>query len=431
MAEAIVKLGERVAAWVETKFAPPMAAFAAQKHMFSIRNGMIQTIPFTIVGSVYLILAAMSDPTVGIAGFVLEALSPYNALLYAAFTMTFGLMSIVAAFSIAYYYAKVAGIDPLINGILALVNFLIISAPVTEGMLPTAFLGTGGIFSAILISIISSEIFYQLMKRGFVIKLPKGVPPAVIGAFMALIPGVITFTASWLISIVMGISVQDILTALIAPIVAGADTIVAFTVNAFITNLLWSVGIHPESITWSVTLAPMTANIAANAEAVLAGVHPRDLPHIWCGFMNERVCIYAAVQWPLHILCLRSKSERIRRIAWMALPANIFLIIEPFQFGLPVAMNPFFIIPYIAWGTFTAFLHYLLQLLRLMNRAYILIPWATPAFILAYVTSGGDLMWMLNLLFNVVVGLPVYYPFFKAFERRSLEEEAALKKGKE
>lgn len=57
----------------------------------------------------------------------------------------------------------------------------------------TQYLGTQGVFAAILISGCAVWLYNKLMQRNFTIKLPDSVPPAVAQSFSSLIPGSITF----------------------------------------------------------------------------------------------------------------------------------------------------------------------------------------------------------------------------------------------
>ena len=48
--------------------------------------------------------------------------------------------------------------------------------------------GRKGLFTAIVVAMITAEIYRQFIQRDFTIKMPKGVPDAVGRSFAALIP---------------------------------------------------------------------------------------------------------------------------------------------------------------------------------------------------------------------------------------------------
>ena len=51
-------MGNNFFSFMEKTLMGPMSKLANQKHLLAVRNGMISTIPLTIVGSFFLILAS-------------------------------------------------------------------------------------------------------------------------------------------------------------------------------------------------------------------------------------------------------------------------------------------------------------------------------------------------------------------------------------
>ena len=72
------------------------------------------------------------------------------------------------------------------------------------GFIGVAYLGTEALFTAIIIGILSTEVFIRLGKvKQLVVKMPEGVPPAVSRSFAKLIPGMLTvviFAVVWIIN---------------------------------------------------------------------------------------------------------------------------------------------------------------------------------------------------------------------------------------
>lgn len=92
--------------------------------------------------------------------------------------------------------------DPLSTGAVSLVAFIMtipqhtLFAPVkgaaeqiVNGVLPMNFIGSQGLFVAIVVALLSTEIYRFVHNRNLVINMPEGVPPAVAKSFLALIPG--------------------------------------------------------------------------------------------------------------------------------------------------------------------------------------------------------------------------------------------------
>ena len=66
------------------------------------------------------------------------------------------------------------------------------------GGIPISLLGSKGLFVAMIIAMLSTEVYRFIIQRNIVIKMPDGVPPAVSKSFVALIPGFIIITLVWL-----------------------------------------------------------------------------------------------------------------------------------------------------------------------------------------------------------------------------------------
>ncbi len=64
-------------------------------------------------------------------------------------------------------------------------------------------LGAKGMFIGMIAAFIAGEIYCRITKRGWQIKMPDGVPPAVSKSFAALIPAVVTLTVFLIINAIM------------------------------------------------------------------------------------------------------------------------------------------------------------------------------------------------------------------------------------
>ncbi|MEG2503660.1 MAG: PTS transporter subunit EIIC, partial [Carnobacterium sp.] len=164
--------------WIETKFMPPMAKLAEQKHLKAIRDGVISTLSLILVGSFFLIIANPPIPSWA------EAIAPYTANIVIPFRITMGLMSIYAAYGMGYSLAKSYKLDGVTGGVLSLATFLMLTVPVNvdallpEGqgigwVLPMNNLGGAGMFSAILAMIFAVESLRFFKSRNLMIKMPE------------------------------------------------------------------------------------------------------------------------------------------------------------------------------------------------------------------------------------------------------------------
>ncbi|HAK1159509.1 TPA: PTS sugar transporter subunit IIC, partial [Listeria monocytogenes] len=95
----------RFIAFMEKYFEPVAARIEKQRHISSIKNGMIALISVLIIGSFSLIISAIGNMFP--AGSVVKEFFVQNAAaLNLPFQFTFGLLSIYAAITISYSHAK-------------------------------------------------------------------------------------------------------------------------------------------------------------------------------------------------------------------------------------------------------------------------------------------------------------------------------------
>ena len=110
--------------FVEEKLAPPLNKMAAQHHLSAVKNGMMVTVPLTIIGSIFLLIPNI--PIDAIKSFF----EPYAALITTVNTVTIGIVGLVGAASVAYYFAEGytdIRIDSFITAIVSVSAFLLIT----------------------------------------------------------------------------------------------------------------------------------------------------------------------------------------------------------------------------------------------------------------------------------------------------------------
>ena len=91
------------------------------------------------------------------------------------------------------------------------------------------------------------------------------------------------------------------------------------------------------------------------------------------------------------------------------------------MFGLPIVLNPFLAIPFIITHTITGALTYGLTAIGFIGRMYVNLPWATPSPILGFLGTGGSIGGVIVVVINFIIGLLIFYPFWKAYEKSELQ----------
>ncbi len=426
--------------FLEEKLMPVATKLSDQRHLKAIRDGLMSTIPLTIIGGISLILASppvdpeLTKPTNFFNKFLLSwydwAQANANAII-TPFNMTMAIMALFVAFAIGYslgkHYEEEYGTDPLSSGVIAGVVFLLVAAPSEEGMIPATYLDAKGLFTAMIVGLTTVEITKGLLKRGVTIKMPEGVPPAVSASFTALIPMIVNVLLFYAINLILigtvGKNIPAAIMTALTPVLKGADTLGFMLIIVIIAHLLWFVGVHGASLVGTITGPIFTTNLMANAAVRLAG---EPIPYVWAKPLWDFVVVLggSGATLGLTLLMLRSKSSQLKTVGRVAILPGLFNINEPVLFGAPVILNPILGIPLVLVPVVNAIIGYYTIKLGLINRIFVLAPGTTPAFI-GLPLSTMDWRAFILVILLIAIDMLIYYPFFKSYEKILLEEEKA------
>lgn len=423
--------------FLETHFVPVAARVGNQKHLLSIRDGLILVLPLLIVGSIFLILGA----------FPIDAVKQWietniGGSIWNPVTATFGLMGLFACIGIAYRLGEQNKIDPLTSIALALVVYFMFTPfdiPFMQagkeigkvGGLNFAYLGSGGLFVAILSAISSNEIYAYIVRKNIVIKMPESVPPAINKSFVALIPALVVIVLAWGIRI--GFEHTDynnlhnlLNTILAAPLKTLVNSYLGLMVIIFMIQLLWIAGLHGSALVLGL-LSPVLLTLSEeNVEAFQAG---NPIPHILGGpFFDLYINIGGAGGTIVlaFLLAFVARSQQLKEVGRLAIGPGIFNINEPIIFGLPIVMNPYLIVPFFLALMVTGSISYFFISLGYIEKLPgITTPWTMPPILNGYIASNGSIKVVILQIALLFIGGLIYYPFFKLYDKLKLKEEQA------
>jgi PTS system cellobiose-specific IIC component len=352
----------------------------------------------------------------------------YLPLLQIPVTATFGLLAVFACFAIAFDLGTRLKQEAIVSASMATLIFLMISLKLDDQSLVMDNLSSKGLFTAILVALITVIVQRFFTERNLVIKLPENVPPVVYESFLSLVPLVFLVAAFWLIRFVAGIDINVLTQNAFKPLVYSLNTLPGILLYAFLVTLLWSVGINGDN-TMDAVVAPIFLQyLDANVKATLAG---QALPYVTAnGFFTTFVNVGGTgATIALALIMLNSKEPGYRKISRLSLPTQIFQINEPIFFGFPIVLNPIFMIPYILNALILTASSYLLIHLGIIHKPFVNVPWTTPPIIGHYLVTGGDWKAAVWGAVSILIAMAVYYPFAKTAERQRLKAEAAKRTG--
>lgn len=423
------------------KFLMPLAdVLTKNRVLIAIRDGFLITTPLLIVGSIFLLIANFPIP--GWESAIANVLGPdwtewFTAVSRASFNCT----GLLTALGTGYAMAREFGGDKIQGAAVAAVAFFILMptshiATDAEGALVEGatvsglsfdYIGPNGIFMALICAILGVWLFCYAYKKGWTIKMPQGVPPAVMDSFAALVPSAIVMACAFLIRIVFSFTefgtMQDFIVAILqTPLEGLGDTLGANLLYTFMCSFLWFFGINGPAVANSVYFI---GNVLT-AKQLMAFEAGQALPYIFTNPFSNFFTNFGGGGSTLSLVILMvtvCKSKRIKQLGRLSIVPGFFGINEPIIFGLPIVLNPIIIIPFIFVPMINLTLSYWATLADIIPRTTgVSIPWTTPIGFSGWLSTGSwkAAVWQIFLL---VLGILIYYPFIKTLDKKYLEDE--------
>lgn len=410
----------------------PLTKFGQFPFVRAVVNGMAGSIGITMIGSLALVLFLLCSDGGLTETALLPFLRPYAGQIVLIQSLSMGIMALYIVVAMGSEYADIKGFSKTTGAVGALFAFILLNfnaVSVTDdgvAALPINNWGSGGIITAMVASAIAINIISFCYKRNIKITLPDSVPPAIGDSFSAVIPYAFVAIECWSIRTMLDFDIASWVTTILMPILGAADNLGMYTLQQFLSALLWSVGLHGDNITGAVMGSITAAWDLENVEALLAGTVVRDLPHVWTSNLC-RLGQWVSTCWPLLILMWKDSKRlpQFKALATIAFPPAIFCIIEPIMFGLPIMLNPYLVIPFILSHTLAAVFTYLATATGIVGKLCVSLPWATPSPILGFVGGGGSIGGLLWPFVMCAMGLVIFYPFWNAFVADELKKAEA------
>lgn len=409
--------------FMEKYFVPVAGRIGAQRHLVAIRDGFVTLMPLIIAGSLGTLINAF--PIKGYQNFMInvfgESWKSFGGNIWSG---SLAIMSFLVVFTIAYNLAKSYDSDGLTAGVIAFASLLAITKPTADGSgIPYSAAGGLGLFLAIIVAIVATEIFVRLRRtKVLVIKMPDSVPPAVSKSFASLLPVIITITIFAVIKILFTvIGVDDIhqliYDALQAPLGTVANTLWSAILIALLNHLFWFFGLHGSNILEPVMQAVYLPALDANIKAVAAGTAIPNIvtkpffdAFVYMGGSGATICLIIAIY-------IASKRKHHRNIASLSLGPGLFNINESMIYGMPIVLNPAFIIPFILTPVILTIISYIAIASGMVPHTVAMVPWTTPPIFSGWIATGGSIRGSLLQIVNLAIGVFMYVPFIVLAER--------------
>lgn len=395
-----------------------------KKILTSISEGLIRTLPVTLVGSFALVLKSLP---IGVyqtflQNFLQGWLMEFLSTVYAA---SLGVFGIVLTISISYSYAHHARDDMPVSfmaSVTALCAYFIMMG-IDAFSLDQA--GGATVFVSILAAVISSVLFTAISRRqsSRLIYSYSGMEPTLRNSMLCVRPflgTIVFFVACKMLMVLMfgDKSIQAILTDGIGKLYGGLGyNLGSCAIYLFSIHLLWMFGIHGNNLLDPVSKAIFEPALGLNLEQIAQGMEPT---HIFSKSFIDTFLITggSGASFALIIaLFLFGKKKSLKKVAKISLIPGLFNVNEMLTFGIPIVLNPVFLIPFTLVPIVNLLLTYVATVTGILPVVATEVEWTVPILLSGYIAT-GSVRGSLFQVFLLVVGVGLYRPFVLRYERK-------------
>ncbi|MGL5382981.1 MAG: PTS sugar transporter subunit IIC [Culicoidibacterales bacterium] len=424
--------------FMNEKVIPAIMKFISLKGIVALKDGLLYTMPLTIVGSVFLLLANFPIEAVVTWLSTNGLIDPLNQ----AYGATFNIVALVGVITIAYKYVKNEGFEGMSAGIVAMVTFVLLtdsyvtsgSGEIVGNIIDKSWTAGQGMIAAIVIGLLVGWSYSWFMKKDIRIKMPAGVPQGVANAFTSLIPTFVIVVVATLLYMFFNLVwsttfVEAIYGFIQIPLQGLTDSLFGVVMMGFIVPFLWFFGIHGSTLVGGIMGPVLTANSLAN-QAILDSGLALTLENggriVTQQFLDQFMTVTGAgmtIGLVIYLVFF-AKSAQNKELGKLGGVPSLFNINEPILFGTPVVMNPFLAIPFIGMPIISGLILYFAIATGLVPMfSGVLVPWTTPPIISGFIVGG----WKMALLQAAILALSffVYFPFIHKLDKLNLAAEQA------
>lgn len=424
---------EKLYSWWEWLLIPRIKDFYDDKYFSAIRRTFYVLMPFWLTVSFFDILGNVFINPSGILmdkeglnlGFILTGLSGEDYL-NSDFVQVlqmykkiigggYAIIAIVGAMTLAEKLSEIWKADKTLTVFCSASAFALIATLTTYGQRTTSdYFSELGFFSAFTVTILASKFFawlYHIKKLR--LSVPKSMPAEMSHYLSAIFPVLLTLITFSIIALVIDLikfHSEDLILSLSTSNIFQSPVFVLF--YQFVVWLMCWLGIPGYGVTTIIQeVAYMPAQVAnqiGESSAIFT-----------TGFFEAGV---------IHVLGLMiailvfSQHEDWRKVSKFSLPLMFFNIQEVFIFGLPVVLNPIFLLPFIFAPLANAFVGWIAVSWGIVPIFQTEIPWTMPLFFGSVISTHSVMGGVLQVVW-LIMDIFIYAPFIITANTLELGEE--------
>lgn len=425
----------RLVRWLEDYVLPLANRLGQIRWLVALRDAFVSLMPVTIAGSIAVLIKSLMEAAKIHWGwdafaFVMNPLVVISNLVWRG---TFSLFAFFFALALGYQLAKAFEGNRLAAAIVSLSSFALSIASVAKikfhgdsVLIRNAFdisqFSTTGLFTAILFGSIGFFIYWACYKARIMIHISTNLPHAEQAAFDSMLPAIIAIFSvggiNYLFQVLTGQYFGNwLLNTIQTPLVKWGQGFGTVLVVTILVQVFWFFGINGLGV-----LSPILDSIwltaqNSNITAVRNGHVP---PYLWArGSFNVFAWFGGAGGTLMLVVAILifSKQSDYRTIAKIALAPGIFNIGEPILLGLPVVLNPVYLIPFVLAPIVNVAFSYWVSFMGLVNPVQVAVPSIMPPIIGPFLACNYDWRAIILSIINMLIALAIWAPFVIAADK--------------
>ena len=425
----------RLVKWLEDYVLPIASRLGQERWLVALRDAFISLMPITIAGSLAVLIKSLITAAKVHLGWntFAFAMQPLVSISDLVWRGTFSLYACFFALALGYQLAKnfegnrlAAAIVSLSSFSLSIANYAEIRLHGESVVVKNAFdisqFSTTGLFTAILFGSIGFLIYYACYKARFMLHLSTNMPHAEQAAFDSLIPAMVAIFSVGGINYLFQAVTHDyfgdwLLTTIQMPLVKWGQGFGTVLLVTLLVQVFWFFGINGLGV-----LSPILDSIWLTAQNgnITAATSGKVPPYVWVRGSFDVFAWFGGAGGTLMLIVAIlafSKRSDYRTIAKIALAPGIFNIGEPILLGLPVVLNPVYLIPFLLTPVVNVAFSYWVSLMGLVNPVQVAVPSIMPPIIGPFLACNYDWRAIILSIVNMLIAFAIWSPFVIAADK--------------
>lgn len=425
----------RLVKWLEDYVLPIASRLGQVRWLVALRDAFISLMPITIAGSLAVLIKSLITAAKVHLGWntFAFAMQPLVSISDLVWRGTFSLYACFFALALGYQLAKnfegnrlAAAIVSLSSFSLSIANYAEIRLHGESVVVKNAFdisqFSTTGLFTAILFGSIGFLIYYACYKARFMLHLSTNMPHAEQAAFDSLIPAMVAVFSVGGINYLFQAVTHDyfgdwLLTTIQMPLVKWGQGFGTVLLVTLLVQVFWFFGINGLGV-----LSPILDSIWLTAQNgnITAATSGKVPPYVWVRGSFDVFAWFGGAGGTLMLIVailVFSKRSDYRTIAKIALAPGIFNIGEPILLGLPVVLNPVYLIPFLLTPVVNVAFSYWVSVMGLVNPVQVAVPSIMPPIIGPFLACNYDWRAIILSIVNMLIAFAIWSPFVIAADK--------------